>query len=347
MSMNVQSATPFFLAGLHDDATRKEIQASRFWPIIVAAINQVKDPDDSLVVGPIERFTLTKSLKSVDLVTRAGLRVCAVYRDDEDPDGCIAFGGINEPHRLGGPWSCMHVAVASKNVKYIVRKIKYQDSDPYYAIHNRWRDTKQFLSYQLNCMMERAVRSNGVMPENINIPGYAATALVKAYMGEINKIDIPQHIVTQIETQYREYVNKKEKAKDCVSNLRQMLNNDKWVMLSDMDGAVIVGAISKRNLQAALDSYELSGEIPDHNKFTYIDAIVPFKRYPSFDAIEDDIRRDIEMQLTMLKIHTNSDKPPLLTANDTERGHRVYADIGVMVSSDYSRSPVVVVDKTV
>ena len=43
MNMNVQSAPPFFLQDLHDDVTKKEIMDSRFWPIIVAAINQIKD----------------------------------------------------------------------------------------------------------------------------------------------------------------------------------------------------------------------------------------------------------------------------------------------------------------
>lgn len=350
MNTNTQSAPPFFLSGLHNDVTKKAIMGSRFWPIIVASINHIKDPTDSLVVGSFERFSSDGSVKGVTLTNSAGLHVVGMYTDSPAPKSTIYFGGVYEPNRNGMGHMNIHVAVKSNNVKYIIRKIKDPQGDPINTLNNRWHDAKVYLGTRLNALIERGLRQGNAIASDIRITlnQDAITMLTKVHMGEINKMDVPDFVLAHIESQYRTYLDKKKKALNCVEDIKQTFGCDKWVLFSDMEnGAVIVGAISRQPLLAAMDTLIKTGELPSPQRFNYVDALIPLKWYKSFADIEDDIRRDIEMQLTMWKLHTKSDGPLLPTTSSIDRGEVIHTDVGTMTYGSYVSSPIIIMDKTI
>ena len=349
MNMNVQSAPPFFLQDLHDDVTKKEIMDSRFWPIIVAAINQIKDSHDSLVVGDVIRFDGSKHIKGVTLTNRIGFSVAGMYAESHGPKEDIFFGGIHEPHRNRSVITSIWSSVRSSNVKYIVRKIKTPGTDPYNVLVNRWTDAKHFIGNRLERMLDSTLSKSGANKlGRITLNNDAVIALAMMYMGDMSKIEAPQSVLAHIESQYRAYVDQRKKVCDYAVDIRQMFSNDKWVLLSDMfDDSVIVGAISRQPLQAAVDNYISMGSLPSNLPFKYDEIVVPFKWYKSFADIDIDIRRDIEMQLTMLKLHTKSDKSLIPKSGSMEHGNNVYPDIGAITQSYSSESPIIVMDKTV
>lgn len=349
MNTNAQSAPPFFLTDVYDDVTKKDVMSSRFWPIIVASINHIKDSTDSLVVGGIERFSDSSVIRSVTLTNRAGLNVVSMFADSTDPKSTIHFGGVYEATRQNGH-NNIHVSVKSNNVKYIIRKIKDPQGDPINTLNNRWAEAKNYFAEQVSTLISRGLRNGGALGSDLRITlnQEAVTALAKVHMGGMNKMDVPDFILAHIESQYRMYLDKHKKALTCAEDIKQMFGNDKWVLLSDMNhGAVIVGAVSRQPLADAVSIFMKTGELPSIHKFKYIDAVVPLKRYKSFNDIDEDIRRDIEMQLTMLKLHTKSDGPLLPTSDSMERGEHVYTDLGAMTSGSYMTSPFIIVDKTI
>jgi len=314
MNTNAQSAPPFFLTDVYDDVTKKEIMSSRFWPIIVASINHIKDSTDSLVVGGIKRFSDSSVISSVTLTNRAGLNVVSMYADSTDPKSTIHFGGVYEATRQNGHHN-IHDSVKSNNVKYIIRKIKDPQGDPINTLNNRWAEAKNYFAEQVSALISRGLRNGGAIGSEIRIT-----------------LNLDKH----------------KKALTCAEDIKQMFGNDKWVLLSDMNhGAVIVGAVSRQPLADAVNIFMKTGELPVIHKFKYIDAVVPFKRYKSFNDIDEDIRRDIEMQLTMLKLHTKSDGPLVPTSDSMQHGEHVYTDLGAMTSGSYMTSPLIIVDKTI
>jgi hypothetical protein len=349
MNMNVQSAPPFFLQDLHDDVTKKEVMDSRFWPIIVAAINQIKDSHDSLVVGEVARFDGKKHIKGVMLTNRIGFGVVGMYMDSQDPKADIIFGGVSEPHRNKLAVTDVWGAVRSSNVKYIVRKIKTPNTDPHNALINRWSDAKYFIGNRLERMLDTGLSKSGSNRlSKITLNNDAVIALAMMHMGDMSKMEVPQSVLAHIESQYRAYVDQRKKVSDYAADIRQMFSNDKWVLLSDtFDNSVIVGAISRQPLQTAVDNYISTGSLPSNPGFKYDEVVMPFKWYKSFADIDIDIRRDIEMQLTMLKLHTKSDKLLIPESGSMETGHSIYPDIGAMTQCYYSESPIIVMDKTV
>ena len=348
MNMNVRSVPPFFLQDLHDNATKKEVMDSRLWPIIVAAINQIKDSHDSLVVGEVTRFDDNKHIEGVTLTNRTGLGVVGMHMESFNPKANIYFGGVSEPHR-NKPGYIAIGEVKSTNVKYIVRKIKTPHTDPSVVLTNRWGDAKNLIGKKLERMLESGLNkssSNNTISRGLS--NEAIDALVKMYMGDMSKMDAPQSVLAHIESRYHAYVDLQRKARDRAVDIRQMFNNDKWVLLSDMpNNSVIVGAVSRQPLQAAVNNYISTGSLCSTPNFKYDEIVVPFKWYKSFTDIDDDIRRDIEMQLTMLKLHTKSDKSIIPTSEITETGYNIYPDIGAMTYNHYLESPVIVMDKTV
>lgn len=349
MNMNVQSAPPFFLQGLHDDVTKKEVMDSRFWPIIVAAINQIKDSHDSLVVGDVIRFDGSKHIKGVTLTNRIGFSVAGMYAESHGPKTNINFGGISDPNNNVPTAVNIWGAVKSSNVKYIVRKIKTPNTDPHNVLVNRWSDAKNFIGNRLERMIDSALGKIGSNRlGKITLNNDAVIALAMMHMGDMSKMEAPQSVLAHIESQYRAYVDQRKKVRDYAADIRQMFSNDKWVLLSDMfDGSVIVGAVNGQPLQAAVDKYISVGSLPSNPAFKYDEIVVPFKWYKSFADIDIDIRRDIEMQLTMLKLYTKSDKSIIPASGSMESGYNVYPDIGAMTQSYTCESPIIVMDKTV
>jgi len=358
MDINTQPAPPFFLQGFYDNATKKEVMGSRLWPIIVAAINQVKDSHDSLVVGDVIRFENdNKHIMGVSLTNRVGFNVVGMYMASEDPKADIYFGGINSSNRNQSTLCIvsMHPSVKSSNVKYIVRKIKTPNTDPSIDLANKWTEAKNYVNTKLERMLDSGLTAgNSDRIDRILLNKDAVIALVKMHMGDMSRTEVPQDVLAHIELRYLTYVDTQKKVRDYATDIRQMFSNDKWVLFSNMyNNSVIVGAVSKQPFQAAVDNYISTGSLPSTSVFKYAEIVVPFKWYKSFTDIDDDIRRDIEMQLTMLKLHTKSDKPiiptagSIDTASSIERGYSVYPDIGAMTQSHYYESPIIVMDKTV
>jgi hypothetical protein len=322
------------------------IQRSDMWPTIVAALNVTAGENNPLVIGAVQKmtglFNTPGELRGVELTTQSGMRVAQIrWVSDKLVMQMLTSHDTHEVHWHGGKGDA-----CSKNPKYIARLLKKDDSELRNHLKATWQSAQRYPNRSVGTMMRAALHKKGslTMHRHISLTSDAVTALARLFMGDTTKVEMPSQVISHIESQYERYTKTIESIKESLTDVRQMFERDKWMVFMALDGGMSVAAISRQPFIAAIDKYIKTSEIPDSHEFSYIDALVPFKWYPSLQAMPDEMRQDIEMQLTMFKLHTNSTESLLEVAPE---GNHSFPDIGVFSRRGGLDSPLVLLDRTV
>lgn len=332
----------FFFEGMTTDAERAQIMNSDSWPLIVAVINAT---EGRARVG----FTdMRFGQRTVYLVNEVGFHVATIGRD-------IAMKYYvdiaNDGHDL---YRGRRIA-KSKRPKYIGSKLRKPKDDlipsaEYQLLQNGLKNSDNTVNSLLRSILVDTLHTMYRSHESpyASLNSDAATILLRLYKGDLKLSDIPSTYLNTFDASFIKYMERRNNFEKSFKSARDLFSADKWVLfyeygIGDLSKSVIVGAVSHHPTQVAIDRYVDSGSVPLENLFSYSDIIHPFKWYPSFEHIPDEIRKNIEIQLMMYKVNSNSDqlfpKPSHSLSLWTEGGVACY-----METNNSAR--VVIVDKS-
>lgn len=332
----------FFFDGMHTDERRKFIMQSKVWPVVVAAINAT---DGRLKVGFI-------GSDHVDLVNGMGMIVAAVYFT---PGGTYKFSVYSEGHDTGTGFE----QSKSKRPKYLASKLRKAKHDatglitaPAGEDHEALMRALYWADLTPNKIVRDALTQTirsvypSYRPPTIEVDSEMATTLMKVFMKEMAPVEVSQSMTTQLENSYKRFVEQRDKMNESFKTARDMFSQDKWFLMYDYrkvndKPSVIVGAISSLPMQAAIDHYVSYGGVVDSERFTFAQPVVPLQWYPSFEQIPDDIRKELEVQLMMYKVHKDNSK--LLP--DLPGGFQLWAEGGMAFMSGWNEASVILMDK--
>lgn len=328
----------FFYDGMTTEAERKDAMTSPMWPIVVAAMNAC---DGGLRVGTVKKQYSDINQLSIELVNSCGFMVARAYTDrgvyylNTYSDGTSVTNGYQR--------------IKSKRPKYIAQQLKKpKDGDDGSELYSDLRESLRVADLTPNKIMYEflndTVRSmyDSYSAPTATVSDEMATILLRMYMKEMRPSEVDAVDQTKFDNAYKKYCEKRNRLHESFTVVRDLFSKDKWVLIYDyLNNSVIVGALGHHPAQAAVDLYIREGTFRSPNAFSYAQIVHPFQWYPKFDAIPDDIRKELEIQLMMYKVNTNSDQ--LLPR--TSRGLTLWAEGGMAIHSDWGDAPVVIMDK--
>lgn len=340
----------YFLENLHDETSKRDVMVSPLWPVAVACINQT---NGGLVVGDVYKFDNGRDIMSLSLVTPDGFQVGCVHRDDTESDSLHRFGAFSSPFRASTtPWHDVFDNVKSKKIPYIIRKLKTAGTEPYNALHNAHANARTAVNKLLRDLADKVVgETKARRPYRIvELDEAPIIDLLRYYKNEIGADQITGQSRHSLEKAYEKYKGHINEAREGYEESLQFFDKDKWVVFNRINRrarGVIIGAVGRQPLLNSLALYKQNGSFPDSHAYSYLDMIVPFKWYPSVDEIPEDIRRDVEMQLTMAKVNLNLEGHDLLNVERQSVPVKVIPELGAYMGGDYYSANVYVVDKNV
>jgi hypothetical protein len=331
-----------FLPGLHDQATVKEIISSSMWPVFVQAYNL---SNQKVRVGLIKRSTLNL-VSAIDVVDQYGLRIGSVSVDG----GAMHFGVYNNPTAQGVPGDQSWSRVKSTNVKYIVRKLKDGNSDASRGLTEGLETSDGFFNKTIWEMVHDALnhgRSFRDREIHVSVPSELATMLLRVFKGDMDRHTVGTMELAAVDTLFEQYCRKRDGSTEAFLNTCRLFGGEKWIFLPDICGGVLVAAINKQPIIDLLNRYRATDSFPTPASANFVHYSVEPCWYKSMDDVPENYRRDIEMQLTMLKLHRRSEKmiPEMLEEN-VSNGTNVYFDVGAAFHISYGDNPIILLDKS-
>ncbi len=324
----------FFYDGMTTEAARKDAMTSPMWPIVVAAMNAC---DGGLRVGTMKQHDGSR----IELVNSCGFMVARVHTER----GVYYFNTYNDGTSVTN--GCQRIK--SKRPKYIAQQLKKpKDDDEGSELYDELRESLRVADLTPNNIMceflNNTVRSmyGERSAPTATVSDEMATILLRMYMKEMHPSEVDAADQIKFDNVYKKYCEKRNKLHESFTVVRDLFSKDKWVLIYDyLNNSVIVGALSRHPAQAAVDLYIREGAFRSPNAFSYAHIVHPFQWYPNFDAIPDDIRKELEIQLMMYKVNTNSEHLlPRVT-----HGLKLWAEGGMAINSDWGDAPVVIMDK--
>lgn len=299
----VVDSNDIFYEGLHDAATKQRVMKSALWPVAIALYSHC---ERDIRIGPVH-YTNDEQY-NYHFLTPSGFTVAALTYHT----GTVQVMSADTPMTTNKPeWvNSYSTRLSTSNIRYAVSKFAPSSS----------HDMKGYLSTALT---SARTAMNEVMRDSllniirkmsdgrsgrpsIAIDNHIATSLVCIVAGGEDRSIVPQNHLNEIDALYKNYVKQVEQFKATIDKTKTMFSGDKWVVIPNMLGGVLVGAITPQPMLAGCDLYMRDGSLPGVTSFSYLDRVVPFKWYKDYEAISEDIRRELDLSLLMLKTHTNS-----------------------------------------
>lgn len=339
----------YFLEGLLSDNTKRDVMASPLWSVAVACINQT---NGGVVVGDVYKFD-GNEVHSLSLVTPSGFQVGCVHRDSASDTAVHKFGVFNSPYRSStAPSQDVFDNVKSRKIPYIIRKIKTSGSDPYNALLNAYTNAQVGVNNILSNITNKLIHeTKAVRPSRVvDLDEESTLDLLRFYKKDIDTSQISGQIQFRLDKAYERYKEFLSQTAVGISESMQFFDKNKWVVFNRLNNnakGVIVGAVSREPLLRAVEHYNIHSSLPQPHQYTYVDMIVPFKWYRSVNDIPEDIRRDIEMQLTMAKVNMRLDGADLLSPERYDFPTKAIPELGTYISGDLYRANIFLVDKSI
>jgi len=131
---------------------------------------------------------------------------------------------------------------------------------------------------------------------------------------------------------YEDYKAKVVKFKDDVDRMFSLVTTDKWIVVPNTVGGVLIGAVSHHPMHVALENYKEWGEMkPNGVGFTFADVIVPFKWYKNMDCVPSNIRSELDIALMMFYTHINQNSFPTIGSS-----HKVWEAVETIATNTYN-----------
>jgi len=257
---------------------------------------------------------------------------------------------------------------ASVNPKYIANKILNPNAELHKTVTNSYKSVKYAYEHavhdsykSLHKRIEAIHYKNKSDTFDLGIK--TTTKLLEGFGVSIKEQDIPTKDYLKIMEARNLSLQKKQQRENTAKEMKEFFDKDKWIIAMNISGGIIVGAISYAPLHVVIDNWveeesHLRHATPEHNggEHRYSEVIVPFKWYPSLDALPEDMRKDIVSKMVMMDVHRNDGmtiRDPKLEKKAIEPYTSYYdstkalvcKELGALTLFRHNQSHIVVLDK--
>lgn len=165
---------------------------------------------------------------------------------------------------------------------------------------------------KLHSLIDRAVdQFNGGSINcrpTIDVDDHTATMLAQLFMGDMTANDMPSTVTDEVNTKFVEFKEKLTRFNLAIDSSKELFAPNKLLFFTKINNGIVVGKTKTDWIGRMLNNYKNGGTLRMADKAIDVrDMVVPFKWYPSIEALPADLRQELEIQLVMLKAHTGSD----------------------------------------
>lgn len=328
----------FFMEGMHTDESKTRFMKSAVFYLAVAAYNC---GGSNIRIGRIAYDSQNSHIVRADLMTPAGFSIGNIHGSFSEYTLALTQSPIRSDCSGYG-------AITTSNPRYFMNKVSSKsEHDAAISLRNSAsRTTNKIVSDALHSLLDNLIlsftsdsgRFRSRRPD-IHLDSSVVNTIARVFAGDLDRSSLSISFLNDFQIKYSEYLGKVNKFSSSVDQIEEFVSQDKWVMFTDINHGMIVGAVSSKPLLDAIKEYRVEGSLPTNSNFTYCHEVVPFKWYESFDSIPSDIRSELELSLLMLKTHTNSNN---LIPN-ADFSHAL--EMGAAMNTYYSDTPVLALHK--
>jgi hypothetical protein len=284
-----------FLLAQSTPQERRTFISSNFFPIAAAIYNST---DKRVVVGDV------KSLTSVKMVTPSGFTVCKLTR----ADGEFMFTTSMSPDE-----DLFYTTfLRSKNPNYLRSKLaKGSNHAAFAGLLEAVNLAENLFSQRLRGMVDSGVDKmfgRGLMQRPcFETDNVIASFLADVVMGKTTMLQMPAHLRQDFDTSYSAYEASSVKFDKTIDEFKKLFESGMWALSIRPHGEVVLSAISTEGVNTALDAYKSGSKLPSYTDHNYATYTLNPTWYPSYEAIPEEYRRELDYRLMLLKAHRNSE----------------------------------------
>lgn len=298
-----------FIDGVLDDNTKNRVLRSQLWPSAVAMHLLT---DKQVKIGPVHFGSVNGAGTILHMMTDSGMSVAALTHTTDGSNSIYKVLFADSPVMSSSllDTSKYSEALASNSAKYPVTAMspgsRHQVKG---VIKNKLFEANRFvqkiISQRIDTVVDALAGRRLSRPE-MRIDNDVATTMIRVLVGGEDKSKIKVQDWNNMESIYINYTKDCKEFENAVDRAAKFFSADKWVVVPDTLGGVVVGAIGNQPILKAYEEYKTDGSYPDSTSFSYVDVTVPFKWYPSMEHIPAEIRNELDISLMMFRAHTNS-----------------------------------------
>ena len=340
----VTNIKDLFLDGYYTDERAAAVMKMSIWPLVVAAYNST---EGKVRVSHIQNEWATEEeYQAVELALPQGFNIARIARhmgDDENGNDKPMYV-VSVRGSYANTYSSNNFSneLSTANIRYAIAKLSSGSHPIRKALHNMAHGLATTLNDKFRSLTDKVVDTlfgEAVSHKPvISLEAHLATYAVRCFVGDIAKADVPANVYGELTKLFSNYKTAADKFEKTITDSLEAMNGNKWLVFSGINDGIIVGKMNMIGVTTALNRYRTEGSLPYAHGYTYLvlsDMPVPFRWYPSLEAMPEDQRREIEIQLVMLKAHAGHDT--LLPPWDQYRSaNKVWPAIGAACHSGWN-----------
>lgn len=308
VKFNVQD---IFLDGQNDPADRTFFVSS---PLFSAFASLYNRSEGKVRVGKLSVTSAAdgRYVSVVPVVNDLGMLIGNIFNQGRMAYNAVGFEVIGDPFEP----DFTTARIRTGNPKYLQQRLsttsKHEVAESFDRAVGNVKNAINSLVWR---MMYRSVENksdtNGapVFDKRNSADDNMITFLAAYFAGDVSREEMPSNYRTEFEDMYRRYLAAKDRFKTALKDTYDMVSTEKWVYVNKTNGGLLLGAIRPEPMCAALDQLTKHGNLPGCHEFNYVQQTVPFKWYPSYEHIPEDLRKQLDFSMVMLKAHNNDVMP--------------------------------------
>lgn len=319
---------------------RQSLMTSAVWPAAVEFINTAKKAEVNVKIAeydPLGGYNngTPESPNAIYFITEDELFVV----------GCIYKNVDNYYVNTLDDVIHMFTTNQAKSTKpqYLARTMRKEGSPVRNGILNAVTEAKRGVNtyiHRLNKMIADLSYGESITLPTISMYDSTCTALLAIFKGRMQPHELQQKHLSDIDRRFQELESKTTKFARTVEDMREFYATNKRLIVRGKRGQIVTGVVSNQPLLATIDFLLKHGEMPHITSFNHVQIVEPFRFYGSFDDIPAEIKSQMEMQLTMLKIVRNSEDMFPVNGGKSE----AFMDARAATMSNYSGMQLILLD---
>lgn len=320
------------------------VMKSKLWPIVVAAYAAC---DGKARIAEYKSLTRGEGnneiTERINLTTEHGFQIGYI---SAWADGQVSVYSTNG---LLGNADSVSSSLVTNSIRYAVSKLSKGNHDARSGLRSNCFGVSNFISDRLRSMVDKMIddfygESISSVP-NIKLEEACITALAQVHMKELQMHQVPPSVQSRIEQAFNNYRQQRTKFHEALDKTKEMFSSDKIMFIPNVRDGVIVGKIKTGMIKYNVDQYLVKGYLPSSNGEVYFasdsSVSVPMRWYPSIQAVPEDLRRELEIQLVMLKAHTGGQT---LVPSIEGSGTKIWDAVGAVGYSYYGQTPIILLN---
>lgn len=342
----------YFMNDMSTQLQREALMKSEAWQIVVAAINT--SPGEVLV-GPITMSSGNTHPVDVTFVTPSGFNIAMLSMGKR-----FEIYLANDPTLEVRGWSA---DMKSTRAAYIASKLRKRPDKngteaEQHGLYNMFVSHIYKAKKAPNSIVKEAIEKafnrlfKGQTDHSLEIDmnRECSTALARIYMGDMNRNEMPSHMVSALTQAFKKYTDLRDNLNESLQSLRDFFSCNKWIVIFNNEAEkpetkpMWIGGVGNQPALAALNEYVKESRLPEQSAFSYAEVIEPFKWYKSYEDVPEELRSQLDVELMMYKVHRGRDS---LLPNRTEFDHRtmLWQEGGAVCWYNFGEKSVLVMDK--